>query len=92
MVVDSGASDHYVDDKLDKGIKQLMFDYQEFDTARTITTSELHTLLGTATGKLRSKVTHSNGWTRMPTLPTTMMPGIGRNLYPQVQLKAMVQQ
>ena len=43
MVVDSGASDHYVHDKLAKGIKQLMFDYQEFDTPRTITTSELHT-------------------------------------------------
>ena len=50
MVVDSGASDHYVDGKLVKGIKQLMFDYQEFDTPRTITTSELHTLLGLPQG------------------------------------------
>ena len=50
MVVDSGASDHYVHDKLAKGIKQLMFDYQEFDTPRTITTSELHTLLGLPQG------------------------------------------
>ena len=29
MVVDGGASDHYVDDRLVKYIKQLMFDYQE---------------------------------------------------------------
>ena len=81
MVVDSGASDHYVDDKLDKDIKQLMFDYQEFDTPRTITTAGLHTPLGTATGKLRSKVTGSNGRTRMATLPITNVPGIGRNLF-----------
>ena len=81
MVVDSGASDHYVDDKLDKDIKQLMFDYQEFDTPRTITTAGLHTLLGTATGKVRSKVTDSNGRTRKATLPITIVPGIGRNRF-----------
>ena len=58
-----------------------MFDYQEFDTPRTITTAGLHTPLGTATGKLRSKVTGSNGRTRMATLPITNVPGIGRNLF-----------
>ena len=39
MVVDSGASDHYMDDELVNGIEQRMFDYQEFDTQRTITTT-----------------------------------------------------
>ena len=82
MVVDSGASDHYVDDERVKGIKQLMFDYQEFNTPRTITTAGRHTLLGTATGKLRSKVTDSNDRTRMATLPITIVPGIGRNILP----------
>ena len=81
MVVDSGASDHYVDGKLVNGIKQLMFDYQEFDSPRTITTAGLHTLLGTATEKFRSKVTDSNGQTRMATLPITIVPRIGRNLF-----------
>ena len=80
MGFDSGASDHYVDGKLVKGIEQLMFDYQEFDSPRTITTAGLHTLLGTATEKFRSKVTDSNGQTRMATLPITIVPGIGRNL------------
>ena len=80
VVVDSGASDHYVDDKLVKGIQQLMFDHQEFGTPRTITTAGLHTLLGAATGEVRSKVTDSNGQTRMATLPITIVPGIGRNL------------
>ena len=79
MVVDSGASDHYVDHKLVKGIKQLMFCYQEFDTPRTITTAGIHTLLATATEKLQSKVTDSNGRTRKATLPITIVPGIGRN-------------
>ena len=81
MVVDSGTSDHYVADKLVKGIKQLMFDYQELDTPRTITSAGLHTLLGTATGKIRSKVTDSNGRIRMAALPIIIVPGIGRNLF-----------
>ena len=81
MIVDSGASGHYVDDKLAKGIKQLMFNYQEFDTPRTITTAGLHILLGTATGKLRNKVTDSNDRTRMATLPIIIVPGIGCNLF-----------
>ena len=81
MVVDSGASDHYVDDTFVKGIKQLMFDDEEFDTPRIISTAGLHTLLGTATENLRSKVTESNGRTRMATLPVTIVRGIGRNLF-----------
>ena len=55
MVVDSGASDHYVDYKLVEGIKQLMFHYQEFDAPRTMTTAGLHTLLATAIGHSRSR-------------------------------------
>lgn len=32
VVVDSGALDHYVDDKIVKSIRQLMFDNEEFNT------------------------------------------------------------
>ena len=63
MLVGSRASDHYLVDRLAKGIKQLVFDYKEFGTPRTITAAGLHTLLGTAIGKLRGKITDSNGRT-----------------------------
>ena len=80
-IVDSGASNYYVDDKLFSGISQLMVGYEEFDTPRIITTAGLHTLLGTATGKLRGKVIDSNFRTRMATLPVTTVLGVGRNLF-----------
>ena len=90
MVVDSGASDHYVDYKLVEGIKQLMFHYQEFDAPRTMTTAGLHTLLATAIGHSRSKVTDSNDRTTMVTIPITIVPGRGRNLLSPVRLKVRV--
>ena len=47
LVVDSGALDHLRGRQACQGTKQLMFNYQESDTPRTITTAGLHTLLGT---------------------------------------------
>ena len=40
----------------------------------------MNTLLGTATGSVRSKVTDSNGRTRIETLLISKAPGIGRDL------------
>lgn len=79
-VVDSGASDDYMDDKLVKRTRQLMYDYQECDTPRTITTAGLHALLGSGTAKVRSNATDSNGRTRKAILTINSVPGIGRNL------------
>ena len=66
--------------------RQLMLDYQEFDSPWIITRARLqqgcilHALHGPATGKVRRNVTHNNGWVRMATPPMTIVPGIGRNL------------
>lgn len=80
VVVDSRASDDYMDDKLVIGVRQLMYDYQERDTPGAITTAGLHALLGSGTANVRSDVTDSNGRTRMASLTIKSVPGIGRNL------------
>lgn len=79
-IVDSGTLDQYVDDKLVSGIRQLTFDYEEKDVPRIIAGAGLYTLLGTATGKLRSKVT-DNDRTRTATLPIMIMLDIGCILF-----------
>ena len=57
-----------------------MFDYQEFDTPRPITTSGLIHYVELPQGKLHSKVTGSDGRARMAILLVTIVPGTGRNL------------
>ena len=81
MIVDSGASDHYIDDKLVPGITSMMRNYRKLIPARDITTAGLHKLYGTATGEIRVEVTDSDGETKTARLPITIVPGIGRNLF-----------
>ena len=57
-----------------------MFDYQEFDTPRPITTSGLIHYLELPQEILRSKVTDSDGRARMAILPVTIVPGTGCKL------------
>eukprot|EP00903_Cladosiphon_okamuranus_P017944 g16511.t1 len=61
MMVDSGASDHYVDDKLVPWIKSKMINLQEINPAREITTAGMHTLYGTATGDIACKPQAKDG-------------------------------
>ncbi len=84
MVVDSGASSHYVDDKIIKGIKNHMFEYKILEKPSIITTAGMHRLRGSATGKLRVKVTDHNGEKKSVILPVTIVSGIGRNLFSSV--------
>ena len=84
MVVDSGASSHYVDDKLIKGIKTRMFEFKTLEKPSIITTAGMHQLHGTATGKLRVKVTDSHGEKKTVILPVTIVSGIGRHLFSSV--------
>ena len=84
MVVDSGASSHYVDDKIITGIKTKMFEYKTLKTPSIITTAGMHRLHGTATGKLRVNVTDSFGEKQTVILPVTIVSGIGRNLFSSV--------
>ena len=84
MVVDSGASSHYVDDKLIKGIRKHMFEYKTLKEPSIITTAGMHRLHGSATGKLRVNVTDHLGEKKTVTLPVTIVSGIGRNLFSSV--------
>ena len=81
MMVDSGASDHYVDDKLVPWIKSKMINLQEINPAREITTAGMHMLYGTATGDIVCKVTDSDGKERTANIPIVIVPGIGKHLF-----------
>jgi len=81
MMVDSGASDHYVDDKLVPWIKSKMINLQEINPAREITTAGMHTLYGTATGDIVCKVADSDGKERTANIPIVIVPGIGKHLF-----------
>ncbi len=81
MMVDSGASDHYVDDKLVPWIKSKMINLQEINPAREITTAGMHTLYGTATGDIACEVTESNGEVHTARIPIVIVPGIGKHLF-----------
>ena len=81
MMVDSGASDHYVDDKLVPWIKSKMINLQEINPAREITTAGMHTLYGTATGDVVCKAADSDGKERTANVPIVIVPGIGKHLF-----------
>eukprot|EP00752_Nemacystus_decipiens_P006651 g5979.t1 len=88
MMVDSGASDHYVDDKLVPGIKNKMINLRQINPAREITTAGNHTLHGTATGDIVCEVTDSNGNERLAHIPIVIVPGIGKHLFSSGSAKA----
>lgn len=67
-----------------------IFDYQEFDTTRTITTARLHTQFGSAQGKYRARSPTATRRTRMATLPITIVPGIGRHFFTSGPAQARV--
>ena len=81
MMVDSGASDHYVDDKLVPGIKSKMINLQEINPAREITTAGMHTLYGTATGDIVCEIADNNGEVHRAHIPIVIVPGIGKHLF-----------
>ncbi len=81
MMVDSGASDHYVDDKLVPWIRSKMVHLRQINPAREITTAGMHTLYGTATGDIVCQVADSNGKMHTAHIPIVIVPGIGKHLF-----------
>ena len=81
MLVDSGATSHYLDDQLIPGLKDKMDSYKCLDQVKQIRTAGSATIYGTAEGILPVTFKSSTGKVIHGQLEATIAPGIGRHLF-----------
>ena len=79
LMVDSGASGHYLDDAIALDLKHHLQDNVHLITPRTILAAGEALLNGTAEGVLQGLVTDDNGNQIRVRVDMLVMPGIGRN-------------
>ena len=81
MLVDSGASAHFVDSDLLPGLRDCLMSYQVLDPPMIITTAGLRRVYGTATGELPCIVVDTDGLERRISVRVTVVPGMGKHLF-----------
>lgn len=79
LLVDSGASEHYLDDR--PGLRERLSDYVRLVEPREITTAGNHKLKGVATGTISGYIIDQTGVRQQVRLPVVVVPDIGRNLF-----------
>ena len=85
MIVDSGASDHLVDDELIPRLQNIMKDYKKLQEPKIIVTAGNTEVLATATSTIWGHIIDQTGQ-RVPVRISAMtVPGLGRNLFLTVQ-------
>ena len=81
MLVDSGASDHFVDSELIRGLQQGMVEYRKLEQPKPIETAGNKQVFATATGKICGHIINKSG----PPIPVRIfvmiVPGMGRHLF-----------
>ena len=88
LLVDSGASESFLDDELIPGLKERMRESKKRSTPKEITTAGKHTIYGVGTGIISFTIRDSHG-ARLPVnLRALVVPGLGRNIFaPIAELK-----
>ncbi|CAB1109507.1 unnamed protein product [Ectocarpus sp. CCAP 1310/34] len=81
MVVDSGATDNYLDPGLTPGLRAHMRDVERLRVPHTIVAAGQHVLKGVATGTIFGAVTDDNGNDRHVSFRGILVPGLGTNLF-----------
>lgn len=81
MMVDSGASEHFLDPLLIPGLRGLMSDYCSLDVPHKIVTAGQYVLEGIAKGTVRGHVIDVSGRENLFAFPAIVVPGLGRNLF-----------
>ena len=81
LMVDSGASGHYFDDKTMRNLKHRLQDWEYLATPLTILPTGGSMLDGAAKGVLQGLVTDDNGSQIRVRIYIMVMPEIGRNLF-----------
>ena len=83
LLVDSGASESFLDDELISGLKEMMREFKELSTPKEITTAGKHTIYGVGTGIISFTIRNSHGAQLPVNLRALVVPGLGRTPSPQ---------
>ena len=88
LLVDSGASEFFLNDELTPDLKTRMREFKTLSTPREITTAGKHTLHGIGTGIISFTISDNHG-TQLPVnMRALMVPGLGRNIFaPTAELR-----
>ena len=88
LLVDSGASESFLDDELIPDLKTRMREFKTQSTPREITTAGKHTLHGIGTGIISFTIRENHG-TQLPVnMRALVVPGLGRNIFaPTAELR-----
>ena len=91
LLVDSGASESFLDDELIPDLKTRMREFKTPSTPREITTAGKHTLHGIGTGIISFTIRDNHG-TQLPVnMRALVVPGLGRNIFaPTAELRNRV--
>lgn len=81
MLVDSGASDNYLDPALTPGLRAYMRDVEDLRVPHTIVAAGQHLLHGVATGTISGTVTDDGGNDLPVSFRAILVPGLGTNLF-----------
>ena len=81
VMVDSGASGHYLDDALIPGLRCRLDNYQELAIRRWITTAGGHQLERAGQGLLLVHIIDAQGVQRLIQISVLIVPGLGWNLF-----------
>ena len=81
MVVDSGATDNYVDPALTPGLRAYMREVEELRVPHTIVAAGQNPLHGIAAGTICGAVTDDSGNDRLISFRLIVVPGLGTNLF-----------
>ena len=81
LLVDSGASDNYLDPALTPGLRAYMSDVQDLRVPHTIVAAGQHLLQGVATGTISGTVKDDGGNDLPVSVRAILVPGLGTNLF-----------
>ena len=81
ILVDNGASEHYVDGHITPGLRGRLSDYKALAVPRKITTAGNHKLPGDATGVIGGTVIDTHGQRQSVGLSIVVVSGLGKKLF-----------
>ena len=81
IVVDSGATDNYLDPALTPEVRANMCGHEDLQVSNTIVAAGQHLLKGITTGTIFAAVTDDNGKDRRVLFRVSLVPDLGTNLF-----------
>ncbi|CAM9877412.1 unnamed protein product, partial [Laminaria digitata] len=85
MIMDSGASEHLVDNELIPRLRDSMREYKKLKEPKTIVTAGNARVFATATGTIWGCIIDQAGQRVPVRISATIVPGLGRNLFSSVK-------